>query len=421
MSLRISTQTIYNVGVNQITSLQTQMSRTQNQLATGRKILAASDDPIAAARALEVSQSKDVNTQQSTNRDNAKSDLSQEEVALASATTLLQDVKTLAVNAGNGGMTQKDRESLATEMEGKLNDMLGVANTSNGEGGYLFSGFRATTVPFTMTATGAAYQGDQGQRVLQVGPTRQLPISDSGFSVFENNMTGNGTFQTGAAAANYTRGGTGIISPGSIADPTQLTGHKYQLDFQVVPSPGPGQPATTTYTVTDLTLNQPVPPAPVPAVPQPYVSGQNITFDGLQFNVQGAPADQDQFTVDPSAKQSVFTTMRDLITALRAPGDGAAGQAALNNALNQVQSNVDNATDNVLSVRSAVGSRLKELDYLDSAGDDANLQFATTLSNLQDVDTVSAISLFSQQQTNLDAAQKSFKSATSLSLFNYIT
>jgi len=416
MSLRISTQTIYNVGVNQITSLQTAMSRTQNQLATGRKILAASDDPIAASRALEVSQSKDVNTQQATNRDNAKSDLSQEEVALASATSLLQDVKTLAVNAGSGAMTQKDRESLAVEMEGKLNDMLGVANTSNGEGGYLFAGFRATTLPFTQTATGAAYQGDQGQRVLQVGPTRQLPISDSGFAVFENNITGNGTFQTGAAAANYGRGGTGIISPGSVADPTQLTGHKYQLDFQVVPAAGPGQQATTTYTVTDLTLNQ-----PVTTSPQPYVSGQNITFGGLQFNIQGAPADQDQFTVDPSAKQSVFTTMQNLITALRAPGDGAAGQAALTNALNQVQSNVDNATDNVLAVRSAVGSRLKELDYLDSAGDDANLQYATTLSTLQDVDPVQAISLFSQQQTNLDAAQKSFKSATSLSLFNYIT
>jgi len=421
MSLRISTQTIYNVGVTQITGLQTALSRTQQQLATGRKNLTASDDPIAAARALEVSQSKDVNTQLSTNRDNAKSDLSQEEVALASATSLLQDVKTLAVNAGNGGMTQSDRESLAVEMEGKLNDMLGVANTSNGEGGYLFGGFRSTTLPYTLTPTGAAYQGDQGQRELKVGPTRQIPVSDSGFSVFENNTTGNGSFQTGAAAGNYTRGGTGIISPGSVQDPTQLTGHKYQIDFQVTPSPSPGVPKTTTYTVTDLTLNQPVPPAPVPAVPQPYVSGQNISFDGLQFNIQGDPADQDQFSVDPSSKQSVFTTMRDLITALRAPGDGSAGQASLNNALNQVQSNIDNATNNVLAVRASVGSRLKELDYLDSSGDDAGLQYATTLSNLQDVDTVAAISLFTQQQTNLDAAQKSFKSVTGLSLFNYIT
>jgi len=83
--------------------------------------------------------------------------------------------------------------------------------------------------------------------------------------------------------------------------------------------------------------------------------------------------------------------------------------------------NLDNATDNLLSIQSEVGSRLKELDYLDSSGDDLNLQYATTLSDLQDVDTVKAISLFTQQQTTLDAAQKSFKSLAGLSLFNYIT
>ncbi|MYM91754.1 flagellar hook-associated protein 3 [Duganella sp. BJB488] len=420
MTMRISSKTIYDVGVGQIGTLQTALARTQQQLATNRKNLTAADDPIATARALEVTQSQSINTQLVTNRSNAKGTLSLETVALASSTSILQDIKTLTVNAGNGGMTQKDRESLATELEGRLADLLGQANTADGTGGYVFSGYKSTTLPFTQTATGAAYQGDQGQRELQVGSTRKLPISDSGESVFENNATGNGTFVTGADPANFTRGGSGIISAGSVKDATQLTGHKYQVDFQVVPAT-PGTPKVTTYTVTDLTLNQPVPPAPVPAVPQPYVSGQNITFDGVQFDVKGDPADLDNFTVQPSTKQSIFTTVTDLIAALRAPGDGAAGQASLNNKLNQAHMNIDNATDNLLSIQSEVGSRLKELDYLDSSGDDLNLQYATTLSDLQDVDTVKAISLFTQQQTTLDAAQKSFKSLAGLSLFNYIT
>ncbi|OFA04699.1 flagellar hook-associated protein FlgL [Duganella sp. HH101] len=420
MTMRISSKTIYDVGVGQISTLQSALARTQSQLSTGRKNLTAADDPIATARALEVTQSQSINTQLVTNRANAKGTLSLETVALASSTAILQDIKTLTVNAGNGGFTQKDRESLATELEGRLADLLGQANTADGAGGYVFSGYKSTTLPFTQTANGAAYQGDQGQRELQVGSTRKLPISDSGASVFENNATGNGTFVTGADPANYARGGSGIISPGSVKDATQLTGHKYQIDFQVVPAT-PGTPKATTYTVTDLTLNQPVPPAPVPAVPQPYVSGQNITFDGVQFDVKGDPADLDNFTVQPSTKQSVFTTVSDLIAALRAPGDGAAGQASLNNKLNQAQMNIDSATDNLLSIQSEVGSRLKELDYLDSSGDDLNLQYATTLSDLQEVDTVKAISLFTQQQTTLDAAQKSFKSLAGLSLFNYIT
>jgi flagellar hook-associated protein 3 FlgL len=418
--MRISTKTIYDRGVNNITTQQAAMSRTQQQLATGRKNLTAADDPIATARALEVTQSQSINTQLVTNRSNAKGMLSLETVALASSTAIMQDIKDLAVKAGNGSMTQKDRESLAVELEGRLSDLLGQANTSDGVGGYVFSGYKSTTLPFTQTASGAAYQGDQGQRELQVGSTRKLPITDSGSSVFENNATGNGSFVTGVDAANYDRGGTGIISAGSVKDATQLTGHKYQIDFQVVPA-SPGVSKVTTYTVTDLTLNQPVPAAPVPAVPQPYTSGANITFDGVQFDIKGDPADLDNFTVEPSTKQSVFTTVSDMIKALRAPGDGAAGQASLNNKLNQLQMNIDNATDNILSVQSAVGSRLKELDYLDSSGDDLGLQYATTLSVLQDVDTVAAISLFTQQQTTLTAAQKAFTTMSGLSLFNYIS
>ena len=420
MTMRISSKTIYDVGVGQISSLQSALARTQSQLSTGRKNLTAADDPIATARALEVTQSQGINTQLVTNRSNAKGMLSLELVALRSSGSIMQDIKTLTVSAGNGSMTRKDRESLAIELEGKLQDLLGQANSSDGVGGYVFSGYKSTTLPFTQTTTGAAYQGDQGQRSLQVGSTRTLPISDSGASVFENNATGNGTFVTGAAPANYDRGGSGIISGGSVKDATQLTGHQYQIDFQVVPAT-PGVPKATTYTVTDLTLNQPVPAAPVPAVPQPYVSGQNITFDGLQFDIKGDPADLDNFSVAPSTKQSVFTTVTDLIAALRAPGDNAAGQANLNNKLNQAHLNIDNAYDNMLSIESAVGSRLKELDYLDSSGDDLNLQYATTLSGLQDVDVVKAISLFTQQQTTLDAAQKSFKTMSGLSLFNYIS
>jgi flagellar hook-associated protein 3 FlgL len=420
MIMRISSKTIYDVGVGQIGSLQSALARTQSQLSTGRKNLTAADDPIATARALEVTQSQGINTQLVTNRANAKGMLSLETVALHSSGTIMQDIKSLLVNAGNGSMTQKDRESLAVELEGRLQDLLGQANSSDGVGGYVFSGYKSTTLPFTQTATGAAYQGDQGQRSLQVGSTRTLPISDSGASVYENNATGNGTFVTGAAAGNLDRGGSGIISGGSVKDATQLTGNRYQIDFQVVPAT-PGVPKVTTYTVTDLTLNQPVPATPVPAVPQPYVSGQNITFDGLQFDIKGDPADLDSFSVEPSTKQSVFTTITDIISALRAPGEGAAGQASLNNKLNQAHLNVDNAYDNMLSIESAVGSRLKELDYLDSSGDDLNLQYATTLSGLQDVDVVKAISLFTQQQTNLDAAQKSFKTLSGLSLFNYIS
>jgi flagellar hook-associated protein 3 FlgL len=116
----------------------------------------------------------------------------------------------------------------------------------------------------------------------------------------------------------------------------------------------------------------------------------------------------------------VFTTVTDLIATLRLPGEGSAGKAALTNGLNTAIDNLKNAHDNVLTVQSSVGAHMKELDYLDSTGDDLDIQYASTLDDLVGLDTVKAISDFSQQQLTLQAAQMSFKTMSGLSLFNYL-
>jgi flagellar hook-associated protein 3 FlgL len=374
-------------------------------------MLTPADDPVASARALEVSQSKEMNAQFATNRASARASLTTVEGALQNTGDLLQDIQQLAVNAGNGSMLPRDREAIATELEGRLEDLLGVANTTDGAGGFLFSGYMATTQPFTRTPGGAAYQGDQGQRQLQVGASRKIPLSASGSAVFENNPTGNGTFQTQAAQGNT---GSAIISSGSVVDRAQANaGRDYKLTFAVT-----GTPAVTTYSVVDSTTGTDVPVPGQTALP--YESGKAITFGGLSFDIKGAPANGDIFTAKPSEKQSVFTTVTDLIAALRAPTDGSSGKAALTNSLNTALDNLKSAHDNVLTVQASVGAHMKELDYLDSAGDDLDIQYAATLGDLQDLDMVKAISDFSMQQTTLQAAQMSFKTMSGLSLFNYL-
>jgi len=409
MVMRIATKTIYDTGVSQLNTLQAQLQKTQMQLSTMRRVVTPSDDPVASARALEVSQSKSMNTQFATNRSNANASLSLVDSTLANTDDLLQEVKSKIVAAGNPGFTLADREALAKELEGRLEDLLGQANATDGTGAYLFSGYKSDIQPFTRTATGAAYNGDQGQRELQVASSRKLATSETGSAIFESNITGNGTFQTSVDPANYTRGGTGIISPGVVKTPSAVTGHNYTLNFSVT-----GTPAVTTYTVNDVTAGTAV------VTGAPYVSGQPIAFDGIQMDITGAPANGDVFNVDPSKNQSVFETMTTLIGALRGPAGSPAAGAALTNALNLANQNITNSLDNVLSVRASVGARLSELDHLDSAGDDLNLQYSSQISDLVDLDPVEAISRFTQQQTTLEAAQKSYKALAGLSLFNLI-
>ena len=404
--MRISTKSIYENATTQLNTLQSNMARTQNQLATNRRMLTAADDPIASARALEVTQSKSVNTQYATNRSNATSSLALVEGALRDSGDLVMDVQTLVVQAGGGALSKADRLMIATEIEGRMQDLLGVANTTDGSGGYLFSGYRGTTIPFVQTDAGAVYQGDQGQRKLQVGPSRSIAISDSGSAIFENNRTGNGSFQTAMVDSNQ---GSAVISTGSVVDSTKLTGHNYTLEFKVS-----GTPAVTTYSVTDTTSKSTV------LADQPYESGKQIAFDGTSFSIKGEPAAGDKFELKPSRKESIFTTMTNLVAALRAPGDDPKAMATLSNELKSAGEGLKSSLDNILTVRASVGSRMKELDYLENSGSDLDIQYASTLSKLQDLDLVKAISDYASQQGTLEAAQKSFKTMSSLSLFNYI-
>lgn len=304
--MRISTQLLFESGAARIGDLQSSLLRTQQQIASGRRILNPSDDPVGATRALEITQSQSINTQYGVNRQNAKSTLSEVEGTLSSVTELLQDVRTTTIAAGNGLLGDTERGFMATELNARLDQLLGLANSRDAMGNYLFSGFQTDTPAFVKSATGATYQGDAGQRMAQVDATRQMAVTTPGSTVFQG-------------------GG-----------------------------------------------------------------------------------------------QDMFQTLNDLITLLQTPVVTPADKANLAAGLATAKSDIDLALDNVLTVRAAGGSRLQELDSLDYAGEDRNLQYSQVLSELQDLDYTKAVTQLSQQQITLEAAQQSFVKTSSLSLFNFI-
>lgn len=401
--MRISTNTLYQTGGAKLSDLQAQLLKTQQQIAAGRRMLTPADDPVGAARALEVSQSQSVNTQYGTNRSNARDSLNLEESSLQSVTSLIQDVQNAIVEAGNGTYDDTQRGYLATELSGRFDELMGLANSRDNTGNFLFAGYQVNSQPFLKTATGASYAGDQGQRVLQVDATRQMAMTDSGDSVFMH-KTGNGTFVTTAGAANT---GSGVVDQGTITDSTLLTGHNYTVTFHIVAG-------VTNYDVVDTTTSTTV------SSGNPYMSGSAIGFDGLQFNVTGAPADGDTVTIAPSTKQDIFTTLQNLINVLKTPVTDDKSKAAFTNGLNIASTNFSQGLDNILTVRASTGARLKELDSLDNLGSDKDIQYASTLSGLQDLDYNKAITQLTQQQVTLQAAQQSFLKITGMSLFDYL-
>lgn len=402
--MRISTNTIYETGTNLMLQHQDTLVKTQQQLSTGKRILTPSDDPIAAAQALNVTQAASLNKQFSINRASASSSLGLEENVLKQVTSVLQDIHSSTVYAGNSTLSDADKRILATELRSKFDTLVGLANTTDEKGQFLFAGYQANTKPFVQTGLIVQYAGDQGQRMNQVGPARQLAVSDSGTDVFERIKSGNGVFTTAADSLNI---GTGIIDKGSVITPASITGADYEINFTVTAG-------ITTYDVVNTTTGVPVSSA------NPYTSDSAISFDGIQLSMNGSPANGDKFTVSPSSNQSIFKTVSDLITALETSSSGQPGSTRLSNSLNTALQKINNSLEHVITKQSSIGARMNEIDSLESVGADQNLQFEALLSHLQDVDLSAAISDFQRQQLYLQATQQSYIKISGLSLFNYM-
>lgn len=399
--MRIATSMIFDAGVASINRQWSQLLHLQQQVATGRRILAPSDDPVAAARALEVTQSADILKQYAANQQNATAALGLAEAQMASLNDMFARLKELTVQAGNATLSAGDRRSIAQELRARFDEMIGIANARDGQGQYLFSGYMGATAPFAGTVEGGvAYFGDDGQRRLQVAATRLLETSDSGRDIFQRIRNGNGTFVTAYGSANS---GTGIIDAGSATG--NFVADTYTVSF--APSAG-----GLDYTVTGATSGV--------VATGTYRSGAAIGFNGASITIVGSPAAADTFTVAPSAAQSVFETLGRLILALESNTALPADAAKYANEIGFALRDLDQANDNVLRVRAALGSRINELESLGNVNQDLRLQYQQTLAQLQDLDYAQAIADLTRKQTDLQAAQQSFVRISQLSLFNYL-
>lgn len=183
--MRISTSQFFHQGVTSMLDKQADIAKTQQQLATGERIITPSDDPLAATQVMRLDQAIDVTEQYQRNADVADARLGLEETVLAEVGDILQRVRELAVQANNDTLNADDRRTIAIEVEELQQGLMQQANTRDANGEYLFAGFQTGTEPFTTNGSGTFnFLGDQGQRVLQIGANRQVASGDSGEDIF---------------------------------------------------------------------------------------------------------------------------------------------------------------------------------------------------------------------------------------------
>lgn len=316
--MRLSTSMIFDQQVRGISESQSKWLKTGEQLSTGRKVNNPSDDPIAAARAVVLSQAQTQSDQYSTARVFANQSLSMEENVLSNVTSGITKAQEIIVAASTGTLNDEDRASYATQLQGIRDQILGQANSKDGGGRYIFAGYKTETAPFTDSAGTVSYVGSDESVTQKIAESRTVSVSNTGRAVFM-----------------------------------------------------------------DLTSG---------AKPEP----------------DGSPSEKNLFAMLDSA-----------IAALNVPLSGADAAISENaqNVLDKTNRGLNNSLNNVLKVRSDIGTKMAEIDALDSQSDDRKLILSQQMSDLVDVDYTQAISSYTMQQTALQASYKTFTDMSKMSLF----
>tara|TARA_R110002095_G_scaffold111840_1_gene97697 strand:- start:538 stop:1776 length:1239 start_codon:yes stop_codon:yes gene_type:complete len=409
---RISTSLAQQLGINAILYQQTQVSQTQQQISLGKRILTPSDDPAGSVQVLNLNQSISRIEQFQSNIEYAKNRLSLSDGTLQGVTNSLQRVRELAVQGFNSTNSATDKESIAQEMFQRLDEILALANTKVANGDYLYAGFKAQTEAFTGSAASGqfAYQGDQGQRLIQIGENRTVADNNSGAEIFFNLQDKNGNaedmFSTlyGLAtdlATNKPAAEEITLTMGNLpADGETVTINGVTYEFDSDTAITPGNTLVTIGTDTDETTNN---------------------LSSVINNEQGLG----NTDVTASFTGSTLTLVSDKQGAdTLSFTDGTGGDLSITTPasipLYDRLDQIDTAIGRVLDVRAQIGARLNVIESQDGINQDFLLNIKQTKSQVEDLDMAEAISRFNLQVVSLQAAQQAFVRVQNLSLFNQL-
>lgn len=414
--MRISTIQAFNNGVNGLQRNYSNVIRTQEQISTGNRILTPADDPVASVRLLQLEQQQSVLGQYKDNLTAAQNSLQQEEVTLNSINTVLQRVRDLLVEAGNGSRSMEDRQSIAAELAEREKELLGLMNTRNARGEYIFAGYQGKTQPFAVQPDGSyLYAGDDGQRELQIASSLQIPISDSGRALFES---GSNAARLSISPADGTLSGALVDDEVSFA---RFPQGGIRLDFN-----DPDDPYSYELIPVDELGNDGTPiPGRLNEDEDTLVRYQGAAFyvNGVSENLPATftvtPPDDDPQTA-PANKVGILDTIATVRKVLEQATDQLEGSRQVRDAVALGLTNLDNGMTVLDQGRGKIGARLNVIETTLTDNEDVTLVNQSVQAELRELDYAEALSRLSFQSIVLEAAQQSYVKIAGLNLFNHM-
>ena len=379
--MRISTESMFNSAATSVMGRQVDLARLTAQISSGRRILTPADDPVGAARVIELENAKTRSDQLRVNQANVTNTLSQAESLLGNISDAYADMQAVLTQAGNPTLSDGDRKSLATELAARRDALFAMSNSRDADGQLLF-----------------------GSRVIQVGTSRDMDVSLNSSLLFGRVRDGNGVF---AAAAAPTNTGAAAISAGTVTDAAALDGNSYDLIVR-------NAAGVRTYDVVNAANGV------VISAGNPFTSSAEITVAGMRVKITGAPADGDTFHLKPAANRTAFEAIDAAVQALRQPVADDASRAKLAAGVSAGLAQVQQAAETAQLMRADTGAALKEIETLQAVAVMQDEQLQIQLAGLRDLDYAQAVTELAQRQLVLDASQKAYARILGRSLFDYL-
>lgn len=403
--MRISTNMMYQNSTRSLQKASERLDKASEQMTTGNKFSTAGEDPTGMSAKLSLSSKITAYQQYNTNGNLLDSSLTLEGTVLSSVTTSLQSAYTLVQQSQNGSLSTSDRKSIASELEELQSQLYDLMNSKNADGEYIFGGNQSQTQPFVKDSSGNyLFQGDTGQRMIQIAPSVQIAANDSGLSVFQSVPTRRTASETTAALTvsvssqsefdSFIRNNYDFVTSAN-NDYTITTTAGTPDQYQVIDSDG----------VTVLQSGD-------------YVRGDAITFNGLSLTLDVAAGGATQgFTLDAPTNDNILNTLSDMIAALKDPTITSTDYAAM---AADTEIHLKGAMDRVDITQGDVGGRQNNLEQVTDSNSALSTISQEARANVSEIDLYEALSNVVQEVSALSVAQQAFTKINQSTLFDYL-
>ncbi|MGD8112520.1 flagellar hook-associated protein FlgL [Vibrio sp. TRT 21S02] len=394
---RISSFHNYQSVQNDLRRQETKVHHNQAQLASGKRLMKASDDPLATHYIQNIGQQSEQLRQYMDGIVLSRNRLEHHEVIISNAESYADEAKRTVMEMINGSLSPEDRFAKRREIEEIANNFLNLVNVQDESGNYIFAGTKPKNQPFFRDGNGdVVYAGDDYQRKMKISNALEMPINDPGSKLFME-----------------------IDNPFGDFEPQYALGEASELLLERAINLNPDDQSTYKVTFVDMPSGkygyQLERDGSVVAADE-FDPSTGIKFEDVSIQVKGQINKGDEITLEPRRTYSIFETFRDAM----ALSEGSVSDSSNTAKLHQITQEFHAAFIHLNKARTDVGARLSTLDIQEQQHEDFKMTLAKSKSTFEDLDYAEAVIEFNENSRALQASQQAFGKTKDLTLFNYI-